>query len=70
MTEQPAEKDESEKDSSAPVDEFRTKFLAALAKKKGGQNGAQGGQSGGTSTGPTNNDGQSPRHFQRKSGAS
>ena len=70
MTEKPAQNDESEKDSSAPVDEFRTKFLAALAKKQGGQNGAQAGQKGGKSSGPNSGDGHSQRHFQRKSGAS
>ncbi len=70
MTEEPSQIDGSEKDSSAPVDEFRTKFLAALAKKQGGQKGAQAGQKGGKSSGPNSSDGHSSRHFQRKSGAS
>ena len=70
MTEEHAQKDESEKDSPPPVDEFRTKFLAALAKKQGGQKGAQAGQKGGKSNGPNSSDGHSQRHFQRKSGAS
>ena len=70
MTEEPAQKDESQKDLSAPVDEFRTKFLAALAKKHSGQKGTQDGQKGGKASGPNSSDGHSQRHFQRKSGAS
>jgi hypothetical protein len=70
MTEEPEQKDVSEKDSSAPVDEIRAKFLAALAKKQGGQGGAPGAQKGGKSSGPNSSDGHGPRHFQRKSGAS
>ena len=70
MTEEPEQKDESEKNSSAPVDEIRAKFLAALAKKQGGQKGAHGAQKGGKSSGPNSSDGHSQRHFQRKSGAS
>ncbi len=70
MSEEPEQKDESKQDPSSPVDEIRAKFLAALAKKQGGQKGAPGAQKGGKSNGPNSSDGHSQRHFQRKSGAS
>ena len=70
MTEESEQKDESKQDPSAPVDEIRAKFLAALAKKQSGQKGGPGAQKDGKSGGPNSSDGHSQRHFQRKSGAS
>ncbi|HUW77992.1 MAG TPA: DUF5302 domain-containing protein [Candidatus Nanopelagicaceae bacterium] len=70
MSEKPINDDNSQAESTEPVDELRAKFLAALNKKQGQQKGAVNGRSEGKSGPAPKSEGHTQRMFQRKSGSS